>query len=198
MLISIVFIGILIFVFFNILSIHNIENKYLYSNKKQIENLYLRNKEFWDEFATNLKEQSFIHNCNLITISEEGEIQVYWNKKEKCNIDSKTENYIKEASKLYSINNIYVLCLNNEKNNWVYRFVFANSSAENDTFNGLAYISEMNEDSWKCKFSIYDILFRDSTMTYMKTSHTKKIGAVNNTKYIVNTQQIVYNEIKKN
>lgn len=34
----------------------------------------------------------------------------------------------------------------------------------------------MNEDSWKCKFSIYDILFRDSSMTYMTTAHTKKIG----------------------
>lgn len=138
--------------------------------------MYLSDKEFWNGFATNLKEQSFIHDCNLINISEDGKIQVYWNKKEKCNIDSKTENYIKEASKLYSINKIYVLCLNNEKNNWGYRFVFANSSAENDTFNGLAYILEMNEDSWKCKFSIYDILFRDSSMTYMTTVHTKKIG----------------------
>lgn len=111
----VIFIGVLIFILLSILSIHNIENKYLYSNKKQIENLYLSDKEFWNGFATNLKEQSFIHDCNLINISEDGEIQVYWNKKEKCNIDSKTENYIKEASKLYSINKIYVLCLNNEK-----------------------------------------------------------------------------------
>ena len=160
----------------SVLHIHNIENRYLYSNKKQIENLYLSDKDFWNGFATNLKEQSFIHDCNLINISEDGEIQVYWNKKEKCNIDSKTEHYIKEASKLYSINKIYVLCLNDEKNNWVYRFVFANSSAENDTFNGLAYISGINEDSWSCKFSIYDILFRNSSMTYMTTAHTKKIG----------------------
>ena len=36
----------------------------------------------------------------------------------------------------------------------------------------------MNEDSWKCKFSIYDILFRDSSMTYMTTAHTKKIGDI--------------------
>ena len=173
---TIVFIGVLIFILLSVLHIHNIENRYLYSNKKQIENLYLSDKDFWNGFATNLKEQSFIHDCNLINISEDGKIQVYWNKKEKCNIDSKTENYIKEASKLYSINKIYVLCLNNEKNNWGYRFVFANSSAENDTFNGLAYISGINEDSWSCKFSIYDILFRNSSMTYMTTAHTKKIG----------------------
>lgn len=175
---TIMFIGVLIFILLSVLHIHNIENRYLYSNKKQIENLYLSDKDFWNGFATNLKEQSFIHDCNLINIPEDGEIQVYWNKKEKCNIDSKTEHYIKEASKLYSINKIYVLCLNDEKNNWVYRFVFANSSAENDTFNGLAYISGINEDSWSCKFSIYDILFRNSSMTYMTTAHTKKLVTI--------------------
>lgn len=45
-------------------------------NKKQIENLYLSDKDFWNGFATNLKEQSFIHDCNLINIPEDGEIQV--------------------------------------------------------------------------------------------------------------------------
>ena len=69
----------------NILSIHNIENKYLYSNKKQIENLYLSDKEFWNGFATNLKEQSFIHDCNLINISEDGKIKLRETVKSKQN-----------------------------------------------------------------------------------------------------------------
>lgn len=78
---TIMFIGVLIFILLSVLHIHNIENRYLYSNKKQIENLYLSDKDFWNGFATNLKEQSFIHDCNLINIPEDGEIQVYWNKK---------------------------------------------------------------------------------------------------------------------
>ena len=36
---TIMFIGVLIFILLSVLHIHNIENRYLYSNKKQIENL---------------------------------------------------------------------------------------------------------------------------------------------------------------
>ena len=43
---TIMFIGVLIFILLSVLHIHNIENRYLYSNKKQIENLYLSDKIF--------------------------------------------------------------------------------------------------------------------------------------------------------
>lgn len=45
---TIMFIGVLIFILLSVLHIHNIENRYLYSNKKQIENLYLSDKDFWN------------------------------------------------------------------------------------------------------------------------------------------------------
>ena len=57
--ISIVFIGVLIFIILNILSIHNIENRYLYSNKKQIENLYLSDKRILEWVCYKFKRTKF-------------------------------------------------------------------------------------------------------------------------------------------